>query len=156
MSELIFGYDEDVAAWAGAQIPHVGAAGFGPCKAIGVSVHGKPVAAVVYHNWIESYGICEVSIAADHPRWATKGTIRALLSVPFEQYRCFKVYGTIPSANVRACKLIKGLGFKGPIGLRHHFGKGRHAYLFDMTYPEYKAKWSARHGQKVALDAAGT
>lgn len=154
MSELIFGHDRELADWAGSLIPHVGAAGFGPCKAIGVADGDKLWAAVVYHGWIESYGICEVSIAAANPRWATKGHIRALLSVPFEQYRCRKVYGTIPIDNERACKLIKGLGFTPEGVLRHHYAPKRHARLFSMMNHEYRKKWSAEHGQKVALAAA--
>lgn len=158
MSELIYGCDEELAAWAAAQMPHVAEDGFGACKAIGVAVAGKPAAAVIYHNWTKRYGVCEVSIAAVDPRWATRGTIRALLSVPFEQYGCRKIYATIPTDNPRAIRLItgdgrrNGLGFKRDGVLRHHFAKGRHAAIFSMMRSEYEAKWVAR--RRAVLVAA--
>ena len=144
MHALIFGHDEALAEWARRRIT-VLPDGFGPCRAIGVATgetaDDKLLAVVVYHGFSKGSRFCEVSIAADHPRWAQRGVIKALLSVPFEQYECRKVYGTILSTNKRACKLIKGLGFKGPAVLRHHFAQGQHAALYDMTASEYRSKW---------------
>ena len=146
MWHLVFGHDEALAAWAGSRMPHVGADGFPGARAIGVATgpeaHDQLLAVVVYHNYVEAYGVCEVSIAASSPKWAQRGVIRALLHYPFEQLKCRKLYGTILSTNKRACKLIKGLGFKGPAVLRHHFAQGQHAALYDMTASEYRAKWS--------------
>jgi len=146
MWALIHGHDEALAKWAGSRMPHVGADGFPHgSKAIGVATgtaeHDQLLAVVVYHNYVESYGICEVSIAAISPRWAQRGVIRALLSVPFEQYAARKVYGQVVSSNHRAGKLISGLGFKKEATLRHHYGKGLHANVFGMMAHEYRAKW---------------
>jgi RimJ/RimL family protein N-acetyltransferase len=138
--------DEKLAAWAANRIP-VLPDGFGACRAIGVATgeteHDKMLAVIVYHGFSAGLGFCEVSIAADNPRWAQRGVIRALLSVPFDQFRCRKLYGTILSTNHRACKLISGLGFKKEAVLRHHFGKSQHAAVFGLMAHEYRAKWSS-------------
>lgn len=143
MNALIHGHDEALAKWAAARIPHVST--FGACKAIGVatgeSEDDKLLAVIVYNHYDAGYGVCEVNIAADNPRWATRGTIRALLSVPFQQFGCRKVYGTVPIDSARACKLIAGLGFRREAVLRSHFAKGRHAAVFGMLSNEYQAKW---------------
>jgi len=147
MWSLIFDEDEALSTWAASRISPL-PDGFGPCRAIGIATApkvdpaSKLLAVVVYHGFSKGCRFCEVSIAAISPRWSQRGVIRAALSVPFEQYGCRKVYGTILSTNKRACKLIKGLGFKGPAVLRHHFAQGQHAALYDMTQSEYRAKWS--------------
>lgn len=153
MWDLIFGHDEALAKWAGQRMPHVGADGFPHgSKAIGVATgqteHDQLLAVVVYHNYVESYGICEVSIAAASPRWAQRGVIKALLSVPFDQYGLNKLYGTVHSANHRACKLISGLGFKREAVLRSHFGPRQHAAVFGMLRREYEAKWGLERASR--------
>jgi hypothetical protein len=58
---LVFGHDESLSRWAAQQIPHVGEAGFGACKAIGVAHNRKLWAVCVYHNYAPAYGVCEIS-----------------------------------------------------------------------------------------------
>lgn len=139
---LVFGHDESLARWAAQQIPHVGAAGFGPCKAIGVAKNRKLWAVCVYHNYAPSYGVCEISFAAVTPRWATKENIRRLLSVPFDQYGCRKVCLTIPHDNARALRFCTGIKFRKEATLRHHFAPGRHAVILSMLRNEYRQHWS--------------
>ena len=163
MSFLVIGQDDKIAAWCAAQIPHVGAAGFGLSKAIGVAIEHpsgpRLIAACVYHNWIEAYGICEISFAALSPRWATKPNIRALLAVPFAQYKARKVYLQIPADNARALRVSAGIGFKREAVLRHHYAAGRHGVVMSMMRDEWaqtwrvgraRPEWRARAEQKEA------
>jgi RimJ/RimL family protein N-acetyltransferase len=138
---LIFGKDEQVAAWVARQIPHVGAQGFGPCRAIAVAHDGRPLAAIVYHDYQPEAGVCQISMASTSPLWAKPDTIRALLAVPFDQYRCFKVWTCIPADNERAIRFNVGIGMVREAVLRHQFGKKRHACIYGMTADEYAAKW---------------
>ena len=140
-NRLIFGHDEKIAAWVARQIPHVSPAGFGPCKAIGVAVGGVPVAGIVYHDYQPHVGVVQISMASTSPLWAKRNTIRALLSVPFEQYQCYKVWTAIPADNERAIRFNRGIGMKAEGTLRHQFGKKRHAVIYGMTFDEYAAKW---------------
>lgn len=145
MTALIFGHDEHLAAWCAARIPHVGKAGFGPCRAVGVATGTRPddklLAVCVYHNWHPDYGVAEISFAASSPRWATRENIRRLLSVPFEQYGCRKVCTQTPSDNARAIKFNEGIGMRREAVLRHHFAPKRHAVIMSMMADEFRRKW---------------
>lgn len=141
--QMIFGYDEALAEWASKQIPIMRyTKGFGPCRSIGVGLpeQDKLYAAIVYHDYMEfenNYKTCQISIAAVNPRWATRGIIRALLSVPFEQYGINKLWCFMESTNHRAIKFNKGIGFKQEATLGHHFGKNRGAVITRMLKSDY-------------------
>lgn len=140
--DMIFGHDERLAIWAAQQISHM-TNGFGPCKVIGIGEIDKDklYAAIIYHNYVEQksgYKTCEVSIAAATPRWAQRGIIRALLSVPFEQYGVKKLYSMMGHENERAIRFNKGIGFREEATLRHHFGHGKHAIVTSMMEREYQ------------------
>jgi len=139
---LIFGKDEAVADWVARQLPHVGAAGFGACRAVAVaSADGKPLGAVVYHDYQPGAAVCQISMASTSPLWAQPQTVRDLLAIPFEQYRCYKVWTCIPADNARAIRFNRGIGMVREAVLRHQFGRKRHAEIFGMTEPEYAARW---------------
>lgn len=134
---LIFGQDERVAAWVAKQLPHVGAAGFGPCRAIAVVSNSTPLAAIVYHDYQAALGTCQISMASTSPLWAKPQTIVELLAVPFVQYGCRKIWTCIPSDNVRAIRFNYGIGMVREAVLRHQFGPKRAAWIFGMMADEY-------------------
>lgn len=139
---LLHGLDADVAGWVASRIPHVGAAGFGPCRAIAVmGADGRALAGLVYHEYNEQAGTVQLSMAAESPMWATRGTIRALLSVPFEQFKCFKVWTATPHGNARALKVNEHIGFKREATLAHHYGRGNHAIICRMLAPDYTRRF---------------
>lgn len=145
MSVLLFGHDEALAKWCAARIPHVGEAGFGPCRAIGIATGTGPddklLAVCIYHNYQPTYGVVEISFAAKSPRWATRANIRALLSVAFEQYKVRKVCLQIPSDNTRALRFNAGIGMRREAIFRHHYAPKRHAVVVSMMADEFRAKW---------------
>lgn len=143
-NRLIFGRDEAVAAWVARQIPHVDAAGFGPCRAIAVAVGDRPVAGIVYHDYQPQSRCVQISMASVSPMWAQPDTIRGLLSVPFQQYGCYKIWTAIPADNERALRFNRGIGMKSEGTLRHQFGPRRHAIIFGMIEPEWAAKWRVK------------
>lgn len=71
------------------------------------------IAAVLYHDYaaMGDGGKIEISMAAEDPRWARKGIIRALLHYPFIQLHCHVVICTTNRSNERTRKFLKGLGF---------------------------------------------
>ena len=140
-NRIITGRDEAVAAWVARQIPHVGAHGFGPCRAVAVASGARPLAGVVFHDYQPEAGTVQISMAAVSVMWAQRETIRGILAIPFEQYKCFKVWTCIPADNARAIRFNEGIGMKSEATLRHQFGRGRHARIFGMTAPEFRAKW---------------
>lgn len=151
--QLVFGRDAAVADWVAARIPHVGTGEtFGPLAAIGVAREGCMVAGVVYHNYLAGYQTGEVSFAADTPRWATRGVVRALLAVPFGQYGWRRLSAVIRHDNEPAARLLSGLGFKREGTAREFFAPRVHGVVFGMLAKEHAALVKrfgkeAHHGQ---------
>lgn len=139
---LLFEADHAVGEWVASRIPHIrGSADFGPFRAIGVVNGGAILAGCIYHNWIEQYGHCEVSFAG-HGRWATRGIIRALLSVPFDQYGCRRISCITPhKGDVMAIDMLPRLGFTREGVLREFFAPKQHAVVFRLMRDEYRKRW---------------
>lgn len=159
MTKLVIGHDAAIAKWVKDHIPDV--TDFGPCVAIGMaSPCGRLLwGGVVFSQYDEHTKVCQVAIASVNPRWATRGTIRAILSIPFEQYECRKVYAMIATDNKESLKLCGGLRFKPEATLRHHFAKGRHAVMYSMMDNEYRKTWARldfRLTHKPSTDCAGS
>lgn len=144
MTALLLGHDEAVAAWVASRLPHVGEAGFGPCRGIGLAVEGKLIGGVVYHAYLEKYRSVHLSMAATSPRWATPGTVRALLSYPFRDLGCVRVTMTIDRRNRRARRLAEGLGFKLEGVMRKGFGKAD-AVIYGMLSSEAERWLTSKH-----------
>lgn len=153
--KLLTGNDELFANWAAARIPDLDGDGFGACKTVAVATGDQPgdmvLAVVVFHSFAPRQKTCQVSIAATSPRWCTRGNIRAILAVPFEEWGCRKVWSVMASTNKRALKLNAGLGFKVEGTLRHHFGRKVHAIVTGLMASEYAAKWGAKAPTKRSI-----
>lgn len=110
--QLIFGHDEALIGWAQERYPEVmQIGGFArPATTIGLW-DGKSIQAVAIFNNFCHYDV-QVSFVASTPRWATKGSIRAILSYPFRQLRVKRMTAITAKSNKRSRKLLKGLGFQ--------------------------------------------
>lgn len=139
--KLVFGDDTKVAEWVARRIPHMYGRKFENFVAIGVALEGKPVAGVVFNEWVPEARTMQVSIAADTPRWATKGVIRGILHYPFEQQGVNKLWASIPAKNERALKFNLGVGFTREAILRHQYGRKNHAVICSMLANEYRKRY---------------
>ena len=140
---LLCGVDEQVAAWVAAQIPHVGVDGFGPCKAIGIATDTDLVGGMVYHDYQQPFRTIQLSMAATHPMWARPSIVRGLLSYPFEQLDCYKVWTCTPIDGEAAIKTNLRVGFTKEATLAHQFGPKRHGVVCRMTRPDFNRLFSA-------------
>lgn len=72
------------------------------------------IAGCLFHDYspMGDGGKVEVSMAADSPRWAQPGIIRAILHYPFVQLDCHILIATTNRTNRRTRKFLQGLGFK--------------------------------------------
>ena len=52
----------ELSEWAANRISHVGAAGFGPNWSIGVALHGKLAAVVVFSEYFPAFGTLQLSV----------------------------------------------------------------------------------------------
>lgn len=135
---LLFGHDAQVADWVARTLPDHD--GFAPdVTALGVfdAAGSRVLAGVVYHDYRPTQQTCSMTIASESPMFATRGTIRAMLSVPFEQYGVFKVWVTTRGDNAKAQRFLKKVGFVREAILRHQFGPKIHAWVYGMTKPEF-------------------
>ena len=156
MSCLVFGFDNELAAWAASRIPHMNGGIFGPCRSIGV-MRGEDVqdmsapmqAVVVYHTFMQHEQTCQMSVAARSPMWARRDILRALFNYPFEQLGCNLVWAAVPHLNERTICFNEHVGFKRDGVLRHRFGWKNHAVVMSMTKYEYAKVW--KHGQTLSV-----
>lgn len=85
----------------------------------------------VYHDYREKS--MEMTIAADTPKWATRGNIRAFLHYPFCQQGVNHVRAVVHCKNHRSRRLVSGLGFKLEGVLRHAAKDGKNLMLYGMV-----------------------
>jgi RimJ/RimL family protein N-acetyltransferase len=151
VTRLIYGDDaalnERLAAWAARRIPTVGDVGFGPCRAVGVaSGNGgrgdKLLAVIVYSSF--DRGCIQISAAADSPKWATPGNVRALLAYPFITLGCRKVWTGIAHDNARSLRFNRGIGMRQEATLRYHYGPKSHAVIMSMLRNEWARRWAPK------------
>lgn len=120
---LLWGDDENVAAWVAARIPHMAGEGFGACVAVGVlSQAGVPLAGVVFTNYRPQTRDIEMSFAADSRRWLTRGLITGIMRYPFVQLDCQRVTGFTPKRAKAARAFLDAFGFKREGVARRGFG----------------------------------
>jgi len=144
---LIFGHSEQVAAWVAEHIPDVGQDGFSsPVTAIGVATDHL-IAGMVYHDYQPKFGTMQLSMAATSPMWARREIIHALLSYPFDQLGCQKIWTATALENVKALKVNEHVGFKREAILAHQFGRKRHAVIMRLLRPDYLRLYGELHGQ---------
>lgn len=122
MTRLAFGESELIARWVAMRTGMDYDADFGPCAAIAVLIGDELAAAVAYTHHDPKRGNVHMSIAATTPRWATRGTIRALLHYPFEQLRCRRVTALVRRKNKRCRRFLEGIGFRYEGNIRKGYG----------------------------------
>lgn len=143
----------ELSEWAASRIPHVGSAGFGPCWAVGVALHGKLAAVVVFSEFYPAFGTLQLSIASANPRWANRHNFGRILGLAFDQpwgnggTQIEKVWCAMPSSSPRVLAFNSAVGFKREATLRHHFGRNNHAVIASMMKWEYWRLYRERPGR---------
>lgn len=144
---LITGYDQVIAQWVAERIKHVESeSDFGPYQAIGVTDDAQTaiLAGVVYHGCHPEFRSIEMTLAADSPRWCSRGIVTALMSYPFEQLQCRRVTAIVSERNPRALKLNHALGFRKEGVIRKGFGN-HNAIIMGMLAKEWnESKFNMR------------
>lgn len=144
---LLCGHTKEVKEWTENLIPHVN--DFGPCEAIGVVENNKLVAGVVFHDYQPNFQSIQLSMAAISPRWAKRQNIAGLLSYPFEQLGCYRVFTATPKDNEKALKVNAHVGFKTEATLHSLFGPNRHGIIMRMLKPDYDKRYGMKTWEKT-------
>lgn len=143
---LLFASTPDESAameqWLVERIPNMEGGSFGPAVFAGVVQRGALVAGVAFHEWRPGYDTLQLSMAAETPRWATRGVIAGLFRYAFVTAGAHKLWTATPASNTRAISFNLGIGMKQEAILRHHFGVKKHAVICSMLAPEWRrSKW---------------
>ena len=149
---IVVPWFEAAARFCAERIEGTERADFDPGEGAVVMDGNKIVAAAVYHQYRPSNRTIEMSIAADHPRWATRGTIKQLLAYPFSQLGCIKVVALIMADNWRSIKLVQGLGFEREALLKRH-ASGRDLVVCSMFVETWLERWSSDGRQEFSQSA---
>lgn len=138
LSDLVYGLDELVAHWVSERC---GAErGFGQgYRAIGVSKGNSLIAGFVYHDWFPEFGVMEMSLAADSPKWASRRVISALLQFPFVGCGVQRIGVMVESGNDKALRLAEGVGFEREAVLERAYGPGRDAVVLRLFREDWEA-----------------
>lgn len=133
--------------WIEKRVPHC--APLGEAALIACVRDGRILAVVAYNNL--RGGNIELTFAADSPKWATRQTVDCMLGYAFRQVGVRRISALTSTKNVRAEKLLAGLGFKKEGILHDVFGEKQHASLYGMTRRWWQAsKWNATPMDKAA------
>jgi RimJ/RimL family protein N-acetyltransferase len=111
-------------------------AGEGTHSAIGIvdPETGQIIGAVVYHAY-KGHDV-ELGIATEDPRWAQKGTLRAIFDYAFNQLGCARCTAITGKQNRPARDLLERLGFKREGTHRNGMAPGVTAISYGMQKDE--------------------
>lgn len=117
----------DLLAWCAAHLS-AGASFQIGSVAMGIARDNELLAVVAFDNFRRSPTgnpvSIECSIAAASPRWASKGTIRAILNYPFCQLGVQRVTALVQETNTRSVRMLDRLGFVREGYVRQAFEDG--------------------------------
>ena len=148
--------DAAIGDWVAQRLPIVrDHRDFGPFTTMGVfddrGTRPVLIAGAVFHRF-RTFDM-EITFAADTPRWATRGVIRAILDYPFNQVGCERVTTIVGRKNKRSRKLQKGLGFKEEGIVRRGYDGRQDAVIYGMLRCE--CRWlEDENGQGLTVTAA--
>lgn len=156
MSVLIVDRSDALAGWIAARLPHVGNTDrFGDYFAVGVATgHGpddRIMAAAVLFDIEPGFERCQVTMASATPSWASRGTIRTMLAVPFMEYGLNRIWTIYPAKLTRVGRFLRAIGFTPEGTLKDHFGRGVSGAVFRMHASDYeRIYWAERPDVKKA------
>lgn len=137
---LIIGWDAAIARWVGDRL---GIDDFGQYTALGIAdAAGDLLAGVVFNNYRPDIPNIEATIATTTPRWCNRGVLRAIFSIPFQQYGCTRITAVVENKNQPARAFLCRLGFHEEGLMRQGFRGGGDAVIYGMLRSE--CRWLAK------------
>lgn len=135
-TKLLFGHDQAVAAWVGAQMEH-GTHVSPDTTAIGVVRDGRLIGGVAFHT----YRGTDIQIAiAGYENFLGRQLLRATFSYVFDQLGCQRCTTLVKRTNKRSRHLTRRVGFREEGALRRCFEDGATGILYGATREDV-ARW---------------
>lgn len=153
VGSILIGANEVVGELVRSHIPYMSNQSWGEHVALGVIRRGELLGGVVYHGY-RGFDI-QMSCAFDRVGWALPGTVRALMSYPFNDLGVVRVTSIVGRRNKRSKKLVTDLGFRFIGVARKGLDGVEDAFLYEMLRDECKwIKPRVNNGQASTIAAA--
>lgn len=111
--------------------------GFSPnAVGIGLEENGVLKCGVVYDNY--SGEDIHMSIAAETPKWCSRGNLRMFFDYPFNQLNCARVTAMTAKGNKRTRRMCEGLGFTHEGTHKKAFSGGQTAISYGLIKEDCK------------------
>lgn len=128
-----------MATWIGARIPHMNGGDFGVAVIAAMigSEDAKPIAGIVYHNYLPQYGNIDMSVATDSPRWLTKNIISEIMRYPFKQLKVRRITVVTPAnRQTSVWRFLTKFGFRQEGRIRQGLGT-KDAVIWGLLASEW-------------------
>jgi len=125
----------------------------GDAQCVAVVTTDEILAVACYNNYYPEKDI-EISFASDHPRWATRNSIREILAYPFEDLKVQRITARAPKSNRRTRKLMKGIGFQEEGKLRNAGDNNEPLFIYGLIREDFVEKYGQQ--QKTRTDTAAS
>lgn len=143
--KLLFGHSEKLLPIAEDMLKDVAPYGLEGGRAVGVvtgdSANDSLYAVAIFTEYNPVFNTCAISFASFTPKWATRGIIKQILEIPFEQFGTKKLWASTTIDNEKSMKLLKGIGFKREATLVNQYGPKRHAVVYRMMEEDFRKKY---------------
>lgn len=115
-------------------------------KALAIMSGDLILAVAVYHSFRP--GTMTLSLAADHPRWCTRGTIKALTQQPLSISGVWRLESLVAKNNRPARRLLKAAGFKEEGSLREGGPDHEDVMVYSLLESDFHERAFSGHERK--------
>lgn len=136
--KMKLGVSDEVHAWVARRLGLGDTVDAGPFTTLAILDDDGPLAGVVYHRWIPSYGTVEMSMASKSPRWLTRRVLHTMFAYPFRSMRMV-VLRCEPQS--QAHKLLVRGGFHEYV-VPDMRGEGRPEVILTGTRDMWRLHWA--------------
>jgi hypothetical protein len=135
---LIYGRNDEVAAFVARLIPWCSERGFNEPTAIGVASGDKLIGGFVFTDWSPEFGVIELTFAGTDKRWLTRPVLFAAFSYVFDQLGCQMACSRTPASLKHAVRITKAYGFK-QVTVPRLFGRDNDGIISTLTAEDWRA-----------------
>ena len=148
---LLIGHDVDVARFVTERAPIERPEWRAPYWGFGVlKEDGTLCAGIVFSDWKPAFRTIEVSAAAVSSFGISTQIVTTIYGgFVFGQLNVHRVFARTETANIRAKKMLRHVGFLEEAIQGHYYGPNKHASCWRLLAHEWQAKW-APEAQKAA------
>lgn len=112
--------------------------GFDKASAIGYVLNDELIGGTIFHNFNPEHGLVELTTATTDPRWLCRESIKAMFSIPFDQWGCQMIILRVAESNSRMVEIAQRFGFDGHF-IPRLWGRSEGGWVFTLTDDAWRA-----------------